>query len=91
MQSIKTQIVFPKDLLEELDQVIQKRERSDFVVKSVQERLERLKLKEEFAKAAGIWKDHPEMQTDAQVRRYLKQLRGADTGRTRSIKKAWNG
>jgi len=90
MRTIKTQIVFPEDLLEALDRTIQKRERSDFVVQAVEEKLQRLTLQQMFEKAAGIWKDHPDLQTDVQARKYLKRLRGGDTGRERRIRKAWN-
>lgn len=91
MISIKTQVVFPENVLSDLDRVIRKRERSDFIVQAVQEKLQRLKLQESFQKAAGIWMDHPEMQTDSQVEKYVKRLRGADTRRVRRVKKAWHG
>ncbi|HSP05527.1 MAG TPA: ribbon-helix-helix domain-containing protein [Acidobacteriota bacterium] len=91
MLSIKTQIVFPEDLLQELDRAVKKRERSDFVVQAVQEKLRKLKLEKVVGEAAGIWKDHPDFQTDAQVRKHLERLRGADTGRVHRIRKAWHG
>lgn len=91
MTSIKTQVVFPDDLLEALDAIVQKRERSDFVVQAVREKLQRLKLQEMLRQTAGIWKDHPEFRTDRDVRKYLKRLRGADTARNRTISKARRG
>lgn len=91
MRSIKTQIVFPEQLLEELDRVVQKRERSEFVVRAVEEKLRRVRLEKIFDEAVGMWKDHPDFETDAQVRKHLQRLRGADTGRMRKIRKAWHG
>ncbi|HEY4491679.1 MAG TPA: hypothetical protein VI958_06730, partial [Acidobacteriota bacterium] len=86
-----TQIVFPEALLEELDRAVQKRERSEFVVQAVQEKLQKLQLQRALKDVAGIWKDHPDLQKDAHVRRYLKRLRGADTRRRQKMQKAWHG
>ena len=88
MGTIKTQIVFPEDLLEELDRVVKSRERSNFVIQAVEEKLQKLKLEEALKNASGIWKDRKDMKTDAQVRKYIKQLRGADT-RQRKLMKTW--
>ncbi len=91
MPTIKTQIVFPEALLEELDRTVQKRERSEFVVQAVQEKLKKVRLQQALENVAGIWKNHPDLQTDAQVRKYLKRLRGSDTRRQRKLRKAWHG
>src|SRR5262245_32519938 len=91
MSNVKTQIVFPEELVKELDRVVPNRERSAFVVQAVTEKLQRLKLERVLDRVAGIWKEHPEVQTDAQVQKYLKNLREADTGRIRKIRKAWHG
>lgn len=90
MTTVKTQIVFPQDLLQELDRVVRNRERSDFVVKAVEEKLARLRLENAVERAAGIWKNRPDMKTDQQVRSYLKRIRGSDTRRSRRLHKAWN-
>jgi hypothetical protein len=91
MRTIKTQVVFPEALLDELDRAVQKRERSEFVVQAVQEKLRKLQLQRALKNAAGIWKDHPDLQTDAQVRKYLRRIRGADTRRQQRLRKARNG
>jgi hypothetical protein len=59
------------------------------VVQAVQEKLQKLKLEEAIQKAAGIWRDRKDLTTDAQVRKYLKRLRGADTRRIQKVNKAW--
>lgn len=90
MRTVKTQIVFPEDLLEELDRAVKKRERSDFVIQAVEDKLQKLRLEQALQRASGIWKHRKDMRTDGQVRKYLKQLRGADTRRKRRLQKAWH-
>ncbi len=89
MITVKTQIVFPAALLEELDRAVKKRERSDFVVQAVEEKLQRRRLEQSLPGAIGIWKNRKDIKTDGQVRKYLRQLRGADTRRSRRLHKIW--
>ena len=89
MTTVKTQIVFPEDVLQELDRTVKERQRSDFVVEAVREKLQRLRLEESLAQVGGLWKDRSDLKTDAQVRAYLKRLRGADTRRQKRLQKAW--
>jgi hypothetical protein len=89
VKTVKTQIVFPESILEEVDSVVKNRERSEFVVKAVEEKLQRIRLDNALHRAAGIWKDRPDMKTDAQVRKFIKGLRGADTRRQRRLRKAF--
>ena len=89
MTTVKTQIVFPQELLRELDRVVEERKRSEFVVEAVQEKLQRVRLEQSLAGVAGIWKDRADLKTDAQVRSYLRRLRGGDTRRTKRLQKAW--
>ena len=88
MRTVKTQIVFPEDLLGELDRVVKERHRSDFVTEAVQEKLQRLRLQKSLEAVGGIWKDRSDLKTDAQVRKYLKQIRGADTRRQNRLQKS---
>lgn len=64
MKTVKTQFMFPKSLLERLDQVCTRRERSDFVVAAVEERLRRLAFLQILDKAAGVWKNRKEFASD---------------------------
>ena len=89
MTTVKTQIVFPEDVLQELDRTVKERQRSDFVVEAVREKLQRLRLEESLSQVSGLWKDRAGLKTDAQVRTYLKRLRGADTRRQNRLQKAW--
>ena len=58
MTSVKTQIVFPAEVLQELDSFVGERKRSEFVLEAVQEKLQRLEAS--LARVAGIWKDRPD-------------------------------
>ena len=89
MGKIKTQIVFPADLLERLDQIVKKRQRSRFVVEAVEEKLKGLRLQQALEQVAGLWKDHEAFKTDSGVRGYLKSLRESDTQRGKRLRKAW--
>jgi metal-responsive CopG/Arc/MetJ family transcriptional regulator len=89
VKTIKTQIVFPEDVLRELDLVVEERKRSEFVVEAVAEKLQRHRLEQSVAGVAGIWKDRVDLKTDAQVRQYLRRLRGGDTRRMKRLQKAW--
>jgi hypothetical protein len=89
MTTVKTQIVFPEDVLQELDRTVKERQRSDFVVEAVREKLQRLRLEESLAQVGGLWKDRSDLKTDGQVRTYLKRLRGADTRRQKRLQKVW--
>ena len=50
MTTVKTQIVFPVEVLRELDGFVEERKRSEFVVEAVQEKLRRLRLEESLAR-----------------------------------------
>ena len=89
MPTVKTQIVFPEELLQELDKHVKERQRSEFVVEAVQEKLQRLKLEQVLQQASGLWKNRTDLKTDAQVRDYLKSIRGADTRRQHRLQKSW--
>ena len=89
MEKVKTQVIFPGELLKRLDQVVKKRQRSDFVVEAVEEKLNKLGLQEALKKVAGIWKDRGDLKTDADVKRYLKGLRESNAIREKRLRKAW--
>jgi hypothetical protein len=89
MRTVKTQIVFPEELLRELDKAVKSRERSEFVVQAVEEKLERVRLQKALERASGLWKERPEFKTDAKVQQFVQKLRGEETRRRRRLKKAW--
>lgn len=83
----KTHLVFPKELLETIDELIGKRKRSQFVVEAVKERLARERLARILEKAAGCWtdKNHPELKTKKDLYRYVRNLRKSADRRQKKI------
>ncbi len=69
-------VTFPETVLQRLKDHVAPRERSAFIVQAVEEKLA---LQEQLAaieETAGSWKDkdHPEMQTDEGIDRWLAEL-----------------
>ena len=91
MEKTKTQIVFPGRLLKQLDQVVKRRQRSDFVVEAVEEKLKKLSAYQALKQVAGIWKNRDDLKTDADVARYMKRLRATGAAREQRLKKARRG
>ncbi len=91
MEKTKTQIVFPDHLLKRLDQVVKRRQRSDFVAEAVEEKLKRLGAHQALKQVAGIWKNRDDLKTDADVTRYVKRLRATGAARAQRLKKARRG
>ena len=75
----KVTVTLPKKLLERLDEVVPPRQRSRFVAEAIQEQLAILEQVAALDEAAGVWKDenHPEMISEADIDRWLDQLRGS--------------
>lgn len=75
----KTQVVFPEDLLEEVDRVAGSRKRSAFVVEATREKLDRLRFARALRKATGSWSDesHPNLRTQTDINRFLRKVRAS--------------
>jgi len=73
----KTHIILSSDLVEELDKIVKRRKRSQFIMEAVREKLERMKLEIALEQAAGAWKgnNHPDLKTQKDINRYLKSVR----------------
>jgi metal-responsive CopG/Arc/MetJ family transcriptional regulator len=71
---IATNLSLPRDLVEELDAVAGKRNRSAFVEEAIRYRLNREKLKGTWERAAGAWKtsDYPEFATSEKVVEWVR-------------------
>lgn len=76
-QTTKTQVVFPKSVLRELDQVVADRQRSQFVVAATRKELDRIHFKKTLKNVAGSWSksSHPDLVTQRDVSAYIKKLR----------------
>ena len=75
---MKTLIVLPDKLGEEMKQTIPSRQRSAFVAQAVEKQLRALKYKKVLKKVAGAWtdKNHPDLKTQAGINRHIGRLRG---------------
>lgn len=75
---MKTLIVFPDELGEELKSSIPARQRSRFVSEAVEKHLRSLKFRKVLRKTAGAWADrnHPGLRTQAGVNEHLGRIRG---------------
>jgi metal-responsive CopG/Arc/MetJ family transcriptional regulator len=76
-ETVRTQIVFPRDVVEAVDRVAGKRGRSEFVISAVREKLTRQSQLEALDKSVGILadSDHPEWETPEKVSRWVRSLR----------------
>jgi metal-responsive CopG/Arc/MetJ family transcriptional regulator len=83
----KAHLVFPLDILEEVDQIAGKRKRSLFIVKATQEKLERERFLKALEETKGAWADkqHAELRTEKDMERYLRERRGSYRKRLKRI------
>lgn len=77
MKSERTNVILPRDLLDEIDRVAGPRRRSTFLAEAAREKLARLRFDQAAARAFGAWKDedHPELLTDDGMNRFLQRTR----------------
>jgi metal-responsive CopG/Arc/MetJ family transcriptional regulator len=83
----KAHLVFPQEILEEVDQIAGKRKRSVFIVKATQEKLERERFLKTLEETKGAWtdRDHAKLKTKEDLERYLKEKRDSYRKRLRRI------
>jgi hypothetical protein len=72
-------IYFPKPLLDDLRKLVPARKRTALIVDLTQKEVERLKLLAALERTAGAWKDedYPELATDEDIDRYIRDLRAS--------------
>jgi len=75
MRTRRTHIVIPEPLVSEIDRLVGKRGRSEFLAQAAEKELRRLQQIQALEKLAGAWKekDHPELKAGAA--RWVKNLR----------------
>ena len=83
----KAHLVFPLNVLEEVDQIAGKRKRSLFIVKATQEKLERERFLRTLDETKGAWTDkqHAELRTERDMEQYLREKRSSYRKRLRRI------
>jgi hypothetical protein len=65
MSTRRTHIIIPEPLVNEIDRLVGKRGRSEFLAQAAEKELRRLQQIKALEKAAGSWKDkdHPELKS----------------------------
>jgi Arc/MetJ-type ribon-helix-helix transcriptional regulator len=75
--TMRTHVVLPDKLIEDVDKLVGKRNRSRFISEVVEERLRRERLRRAIEKGAGILsdEDYPEWSTPEKIAEWLRDLR----------------
>ena len=75
--NVKAHLVFPSEILEEVDKISGKRKRSLFIAQATREKIERERFVRTLEETKGAWSDknHPELHTAEDMERYLKEKR----------------
>lgn len=83
MNTVRTNITFPKDLLLEVDKLVGEGKRSAFLAESVREHLSKIRFAEAAKTSAGIFnrKDYPHFSTPKKVRNYIRDYRKKNSNR----------
>jgi predicted transcriptional regulator len=76
---IATNLSLPKELVEELDKVAGKRNRSAYVQTVLEKQLRRERMRRAWEAARGSWKDHPEFPTSESVVEWVRARRAERT------------
>lgn len=84
---IKAHLVFPRDILEEVDKITGKRRRSLFIAEATREKLERERFLKTLEETKGAWKDknHPELKAAKDMERYVREKRQSYRKRLKRI------
>jgi len=71
-------VIFPEDVLKELRRLVPSKQRSRVIVEATAERLALLRQQEAVKEAAGTWsdEDYPELNTEADLERWVAEIRG---------------
>jgi metal-responsive CopG/Arc/MetJ family transcriptional regulator len=73
----KAHLVFPEEVLREVDDIAGKRRRSLFIVEATQEKLERERFLKALEETKGVWtaSRHPELKTKRDLEVYVREKR----------------
>lgn len=77
MQTFRTNVVLPRSIVREIDKVIGKRQRSNFLAEAAAEKLDRMRFDKALRKSFGSWGDaeHPELRTHRDMQEFLRGMR----------------
>jgi predicted transcriptional regulator len=79
-ETIRTHVVFPKELVEVVDQLVGPRKRSAFLVQAVKEKIDRERLGRALATTEGFLagETHPDWETPEEVSAWVHDLRSLE-------------
>jgi metal-responsive CopG/Arc/MetJ family transcriptional regulator len=79
-ETVRTHVVFPKELVGEVDRLVGRRKRSAFLTEAVMEKVRRERLGRALAATAGFLalEAHPEWATPEAVSSWVRQQRMVD-------------
>jgi hypothetical protein len=77
--TMRTNLLLPRELVEEVDRYAGPRGRSRYVAEALAERLRRDRLREVVAQTAGAWRDHPVFTSREAVIDWVRQRRAEET------------
>lgn len=79
--NVRTNLLLPKDLVDEVDRFAGERGRSRYVAEALRAKLKRDRLKEAIEKTAGVLRpeDHPEWATSEMVVEWVRAQRSEVT------------
>lgn len=85
---MRAHIILPDDLVDEVDRLVGKRQRSAFLVEAARERVRREKLLRALRETAGAIKaeDHPEWATSRKVAAWVRRVRRAGERRSKKLR-----
>lgn len=85
-EMMRTHIVIPKELVEEVDRLVGPRRRSEFFVDAATEKMARLKLREVARKLGGSLadKENPGWETSESAAEWVRSLRRESDEKRRS-------
>lgn len=76
--AVRTNLLLPEDVVQELDRVAGPRGRSRYVAEAVRERIRREERHRLLKEIVGAWKDHPLFPTSDSVYEWVRELRRED-------------
>ena len=80
--NVRTNLLLPKELVDEVDSVAGERGRSRYVAEALRAKLKRDRLKDAIARTAGVLKaeDYPEWSTSEKVVEWVRARRAETNG-----------
>ena len=77
MENFRTNVILPKKIVKEIDNIVGRRKRSDFLTEAAREKLEKIRFEEALEKTFGSWKDedYPDLKSTGDIRQFLKTMR----------------